>query len=99
MKISGYRPALNSISPESILEESIYAQLGYYDAKDAQKVSEWIRHDADIEKTIDKLECYYNEALSEGKLNINYPLQNYTLAASNYLFALAPVIKASALAE
>jgi glycosyltransferase involved in cell wall biosynthesis len=90
---------VRTMQSATISEENIYAQLACYNASDTRKVSEWIRHDADIEKAIDKIEDYYDKTLSEAKLNITYPLQACTSAASDYLFALAPVIKTRALAE
>lgn len=82
-----------------ISEENIYVQLACYNAGDAQKVSEWIRNDADIEKAIDKLEIYYNETLSEAKSRMPMPNHAWALAVSDYLYALAPAFKTRALAE
>lgn len=90
---------VRTMQSATITEENIYTQLSYYNASDARKVSEWVRHDADIEKAIDKLEDYYNEALSEAKPRMDHPIHTWSSAASDYLFTLAPVIKTRALAE
>jgi hypothetical protein len=90
---------VRTMQSAKISEENIYTQLTLYNANDARKVSEWIRHDADIEKAIDKLEDYYEETLAEAKRRVTYPIQACTSAASDYLFKLAPVIKTRALAD
>jgi Glycosyltransferase Family 4 len=90
---------VRTMQSAKISEENIYTQLTFYNANDARKVSEWIRHDADIENAIDKLEDYYEETLAEAKRRVTYPIQACTTAASDYLFKLAPVIKTRALAD
>ncbi|MDO9268592.1 MAG: hypothetical protein Q7T96_05715 [Methylobacter sp.] len=90
---------VRTMQSATITEENIYAQLICYNASGARKISEWIRHDTDIEKAIDKLENYYNEAFSEAKPRMGSPIHTWSSAASDYLFTLASVIKTRALAE
>ena len=90
---------VRTMQSATITEENIYSQLICYNAGDAQTVSEWIRNDADMEKTIDKIEDYYHEAILEAKLNSSYPLHACTTAASDYLTMLAPIVKSRLCSE
>lgn len=82
-----------------ISEDNIYAQLLLYNANNAKKVSEWLRSEAGIEKTIDTLETYYSEVMLESEMQNSYSTPSSTLAASKYLRLLAPIIKTRYLAE
>lgn len=79
----------------SITEDNILSELQQYDNIDAQRVTDWVRTHANMDKAIDQLLNIYNSVLIKETSSIKnqYQYKNQLLAASKYLCSLSIMIK------
>ncbi|WP_447746493.1 glycosyltransferase [Pseudomonas nicosulfuronedens] len=75
-------------------EDTLLAQIARYDSQDAQRVSDWIRQDADMERVVDRWLQIYAQLIAESVSSGGPPAaEAQLLAGAAYLRWLAPTVK------
>lgn len=93
---------VRTMQKAKVTEGNVLRELQRYQHEDARRVSQWIRHEADMAKAIDRWLGIYSEVLAEhDKHCAEKPAAMHAqlVAGSAYLRWLAPVIKTRQQAE
>jgi hypothetical protein len=87
----------------AVTEDDLLRELQRYDADDAQRVSDFIRADADIERAADRWLEVYHTVLARhagyATTDATAFLHRQSVSASTYLAGIAPLIKSRHAAE